>query len=396
MLIMKLFLTILVVHMSLWSVELAPKLSEKFSSSQKCKSCHQRIVDEWSRSNHARSHYDSNEYLKKTMDYYSKKTRKSLSSVKIECARCHNPRISSPQTDIYYDIDVLMKVDANSAATKAANDPILKEGVNCLVCHNIDQIKGHSSSQRGVERIAWNEVGVMSGPFNDAVSPYHETQYRDFFDDPNKICFICHSSDHSIHNLIFANTKKEFGDSKQKCADCHMSLRYESAASNFPIHNNMPKKRLVRNHGFRGAHSDEMLFNSLDLTLKSSQSKLFVTISNSIPHSVPTGFGARELILEVEYHTDRLMRTDRVSLTQHYKDKRGKPTIPHLAKSATKENSIPADSNRTFKFDLLDGAEDIKATLYFRLVNDEVREILKLEDPKWSKKSVIDSAELKL
>jgi hypothetical protein len=42
------------------------------------------------------------------------------------------------------------------------------------------------------------------------------------------------------------------------------------------------------------------------------------------------------------------------------------------------------------KFPIVKGAGSATVTLYYRLVNDEVREMLELEEPLWSKKMLID------
>ncbi len=387
---MKTVIAILTI-LSLANAAPAPKLSDKYSNSQQCKACHSRIVNEWSQSYHSKSHYDSNEYLRKSMDYYSKKTRSALNAVKIKCATCHNPRVSIASTDIYYDIDVLMKTDKDNEITKAANDQSLTEGVNCLVCHNIDSIN-HSlpAEARGMKRIEWNEVGMMSGPFKDAVSPYHKTQFREFFADPKQLCLICHANDRSVHGIVFTNTQDEYGDEKTQCAECHMGSKTRGHASNFPIENNSPKSRMVRKHTFEGAHSPRMWVGALKLSTKIINSNLAIKISNNIPHNIPTGFGARELLVEVEYFNNiGSLGVKTISLTQHYKDKRGKPTIPHLAKSATQSQSIPAKGSKTVTIAMLDNSSYAMVTLYYRLVNDEVREMLDLQEPQWSKKMFI-------
>ncbi|MDD2567283.1 MAG: hypothetical protein PHS10_04795, partial [Thiovulaceae bacterium] len=70
------------------------EVGERFADSEKCKACHIHIVKDWEESWHAKSHYDKDEYLRATTEYVSRKTRKSLNGVKVQCATCHNPRIS--------------------------------------------------------------------------------------------------------------------------------------------------------------------------------------------------------------------------------------------------------------------------------------------------------------
>jgi hypothetical protein len=384
---------------TLFAVETAPELDPKYHDSSKCKSCHANIVREWSGSYHAKSHYKHDEYLQKSMDYYARKTRKPVNAVKVECAACHNPRIAVTSTDINYQIDVLMGLDKGSEVNRAVSDDTLSEGVNCLVCHNVDAINHDlPADKRGVHRIKWNPVGIMSGPLENAKSPYHKTQYRDFFGkDSKQLCFICHANDRSVENVVFANTKKEYKDTKKLCADCHMSPKKEGIASNLPIDNGKPKKRMVREHGFVGAHTNWLWEDALAIEARKKGSSYIVTISNENPHNIPTGFGARELILDVIYRSgSKIIETKSISMTQHYKDKRGRPTIPHLAKEITENISVPARGSKTLKVPMIKGTGQVTFELYYRLVNDEVRSLLDLKEPQWSEKKFISRTTLRL
>jgi hypothetical protein len=392
-------LTVAGLGLSLFAAEAAPELNAKYHDSSKCKSCHASIVKEWSTSYHARSHYKSDEYLRKTMDYYARKTHNPINAVKVLCAACHNPRVAVTSTDINYKIDVLMGLDKNSKVNKAVNDEMLSEGVNCLVCHNVDAINDHlPPEKRGVHRIKWNPVGIMSGPLEDAKSPYHKTQYRDFFGkDPKELCLVCHANDRSIENLVFANTKQEYKDTKKQCADCHMSPKKEGIASNLPIDHGKPKRRMVREHGFVGAHTTWLWEDALTLEAVKKGNGFVVKIDNPNPHNIPTGFGARELILDVTYRSgSKIIGTKSISMTQNYKDKRGHPTIPHLAKEMTDDVSVPARGSKTLKVPMMQGSGQVTFELYYRLVNDEVRKLLKLEEPQWSEKKFISRTTVRL
>lgn len=400
---MKLFaaalLTVTGLGWSLFAAEAAPELDPKYHDSTKCKACHARIVGEWSNSYHSKSHYKHDEYLRKSMDYYARKTRKPINAVKVECAACHNPRVAVTSTGINYQINVLMGLDKNSKVNKAVADNALSEGVNCLVCHNVDAINDKlPPDKRGVHRIKWNPVGIMSGPIEDAKSPYHKTQYRAFFGkDPKELCFVCHANDRSVHNLVFANTQKEYKNTKKQCADCHMSPKKEGFASNLPIDNGKPKKRMVREHGFVGAHTTWLWEEALSLKAVKKGNSFIVKIVNDNPHNIPTGFGARELILDVIYRSgSKVIETKSISMTQHYEDKRGKPTIPHLAKKVTQSIAVPARGSKTLKVPMVKGAGQITFELYYRLVNDEVTTLLDLKEPQWSEKKFISRTTVRL
>ena len=378
--------------------EAAPELNKKFQGSSNCISCHLPIVRQWQKSYHAKSHYGSNEYLRASMDYVQRKTRKPLNAVKVQCAVCHNPRISVTETGVDYEIDSVMGLDKGSAVNKAVASDSLAEGINCLVCHNVDAIDEKlPASKRGIHRITWNPVGTMSGPFDDAKSPYHKTQQRKFFsEDPKKLCFTCHANDRSVSGLVFANTQDEYKETQKQCADCHMSPKRPGVASTLPIDNGKPKKRMVREHSFAGAHSTEMWEGALDVEGKKIGSSLLITISNSNPHNVPTGFGAREIVIDVVYMSGSSVVEKKVySLTQHYTDKRGKVTIPHMAVKATEDMSIPANGERSFSASIPQGAGNAVITVSYRLVNNEVRNLLKLKEKEWEEKKFINKANIR-
>ncbi len=391
-------LLLLLTGVSSATPEAAPELNDKYHDSSNCKSCHMPIVREWQKSYHAKSHFASNEYLRASMEYVQRKTRKSINAVKVQCAVCHNPRIAVTETGVDYEIAAVMELDKGSAVNKAVNSDDIAEGINCLVCHNVDSIdESLPASKRGIHRIKWNPVGTMSGPFADANSPYHKTQQRKFFsEDPKKLCFVCHANDRSVSGLVFANTEKEYKETEKQCADCHMSPKREGVASTLPIENGRAKKRMVREHSFVGAHSASMWEEALAISGKKEGKKLHLTVINKNPHNIPTGFGAREIVIDIVYMSgSATVEKQELSLTQHYTDKRGKVTIPHLAVKATKDFSIPANGTRKFSVDIPKGAGNAIVTVSYRLVNNEIHELLDLKEKQWSEKKFITKANIR-
>ena len=73
---MKTFLLALALLSTLFGAEVV-EVGEKYITSQKCKACHIHLVNEWEESWHHKSHYKNDEYFRATIDYISRKTRKS-------------------------------------------------------------------------------------------------------------------------------------------------------------------------------------------------------------------------------------------------------------------------------------------------------------------------------
>jgi len=375
------------------------KVDKRYAKSTNCKSCHLPIVKEWNNSWHSHSHYQKDEYFRKSIDFVSKKSRKSLNGVKIDCATCHNPRVAVTSTGLDYEIDAVMGLDGDSEVNKALASDAISEGINCVVCHNVDKIHDKKdTTQRGINRVEWTKSGMMSGPYKDAKSPYHKVQYRDFMSkNSNKLCFVCHANDRSIKSLTFTNMQKEFSDSKKLCVDCHMSRKKSGVASTLKIQKGKAKKRQVRSHGFKGSHFDEMIKGSLSVSAKSSKKSLTISLKNKLPHNVPTGFGSREVLIELTYFKNqKKLKRESISLSSHFKDRRKRATISHLAKTQSKDMSVPAYGTKVIKVNKVAGATRVDIALYYRLVNDEVRSLLKLKETIWSKKMPITKISLKL
>lgn len=380
------------------SLLIAQDTQKPYQDSKECKPCHVEKVQQWSHSWHANSHYKSDEYLRKSMDYVSRKSRKSLNSVKVQCAVCHNPRINITSTGMDYEIMAVMGLDEHSEVNAAVNNSFLNEGINCLVCHNVDDINTSAPENfRGAHRLTWNKERLISGPLKESHSPHHKTQKRDFFNDKaNDLCLTCHANDKTINGLNFINMKNELKSSDKMCVDCHMSERKMGIASNLALDNGKPYARMGRDHGFIGAHTEALWKDALNLKLNSDKNNLLITLENQNPHNIPSGFGARELLIEITYQTDtKMLNTQTVSLTQEYISKRNKTTIPHLAVKISKPNSIPAYASKTLKTPWPKKATTAVVSVYYILVNTQVRTLLDLKDEIWSKKMFISRAKVK-
>ncbi len=378
----------------------AVALTDRYKDSSKCQACHNQIIHQWESSWHSKSHYEKDEYFRKTVDYLSRKSRKSQNAIKVECAGCHNPRISVTETGTDYEIMVAMKLDKGSKVNKALKSDTLSEGINCVVCHNIDKIHTNlPPEKRGVHRVTWMPQGTMVGPFKDAFSPYHKTEQREHFNENvDTLCFVCHANDRAEESgLIFTNMEQEYQQNDKKCADCHMSPRIDGVASTLRIDHGKQVKRKVREHGFRGAHTNGMWEGVLQLEAKKRGNTLVVTLNNPNPHNIPSGFGGRELIIDIEYKSvGEVTKRQSMSLTRTYTSKRGKPTIPHLAVKQSADVSVPAKGSKSVKFPLVPQADSAVITLSYRLVNDEIRTLLDLQEPLWSEKMLINTIRIKL
>jgi len=394
----KLLLVFALLASTIYSAKVV-EVSKEYQSSQKCKACHLEIVKEWEESWHSKSHYDKDEYFSKSIEYVARKSRKSQNSVKVQCATCHNPRITVTSTGLDYEIKVLMDLDKNSKVNEAIESSAINEGINCVVCHNIDKIHNdRDDSFRGMDRVSWTESGLMIGPFSDANSPYHETEQRDFMrKKPDELCFVCHANDRSVKGLVFTDMQKEYKKQDKSCVDCHMGEKSLGVASTLRVENGKTKQREVRQHSFYGAHNEDMWIGALKLDIWQEKNELIIALKNPQPHNIPSGFGSRELIVEIAYMKhNKVVDTKSISLTRYYTRRKDKPTIPHLAEEMSEDVSIPANGEKILKVKKAADASSVEVKAYYRLVNDEVHSILDLREAIWSKKFFINSKSLEL
>jgi hypothetical protein len=232
--------------------------------------------------------------------------RFQLNELKVTCAKCHNPRLtqkSVTQKDKYL---LLMDLDhVKQEYEEKLNTKNMKNGINCVVCHNIDEIHlDKSKGSQGMHNITFGPQGTMYGPFENANSPYHKTEKRDHFvnDDP-KLCFACHYSSENHNNVQVYATGKEYDmyakdteESVEGCKECHMSEKRKGVASNYAVAGEKPKERMVREHRFASVDNSNILHDHIDVKSSSYNGKFILKVTNKTPHKIPTGYGLREII----------------------------------------------------------------------------------------------------
>jgi hypothetical protein len=166
---------------------------------------------------------------------------KTKEEIVVECAKCHNPRIEKRKVNDTDKLGLLLDIDTETME-KMINNATMQNGINCIVCHNVDEIhlKKGDPNVRGFDAVTFGPQGTMFGPFEGANSPYHLTQKRDFFvDDPSRLCFVCHYSDSNPHGVEIYGTGKEYeaaqapDGKKPQCIECHMSGKKSGVASNY-------------------------------------------------------------------------------------------------------------------------------------------------------------------
>ena len=177
--------------------------SDQFERDTKCAGCHGIIHSEWEGGMHSFAEIDP--FYKKEAEMASKESNGSLDTY---CARCHTP--------IGVVSGELPPVDGSKLSD------IAKRGVQCDFCHSVS-----GSAGIGNAKFILTPGNIKWGPFSDAVSPYHLTEFSDLHTKA-EFCGMCHNVNHPTNDLPLEATYTEwkegpYSNEGVQCQDCHMT-----------------------------------------------------------------------------------------------------------------------------------------------------------------------------
>ena len=371
----------------------------KYSDSSKCMPCHTTITKDWMSSLHAKSHFSKNPLYAAMLKYTAKKKHQTVARMELRCAQCHNPHVSDAVSS-----DEMEAADFgfdSKAIRKKMSSPFIKDGVNCIVCHNIETIHPSvSAAVRGKDVVKWGPNDTMVGPFKDAKSPYHKTAYADFFrKDPNKLCFVCHYNERSTNGAKIGSTGEEYesSGSRKSCVECHMGPLHEARAVQRDLPGSTADKiRPMRRHLFAGVRNSDIVSQALKLSYTRVGSRLQLKIENLTPHKLPTGFAGRLLRINARFFDakGKEIGSDHYDIKTDYVDPQGHQTIPYLAAKVTRDNRIAPLGSKTIALRMPEGTARTKIVVDYYLVAPEWAKKLKVTDPTFTKAYRIASMEV--
>jgi len=99
---------------------------------------------------------------------------------------------------------------------------IAKMGVQCDFCHSVSASAGIGNAQ-----YVLSSNGTKRGPFEDSISPFHESEYSELHT-KSEFCGMCHDVFHPVNGLPLETPHTEWKNgpySKEgvQCQDCHMT-----------------------------------------------------------------------------------------------------------------------------------------------------------------------------
>jgi hypothetical protein len=362
----------------------------KWQSNKNCEACHQEISKKWETSRHSNSHFSKNDLFKKSLEFIVKEhPTLILDEVKVACAECHNPRLAKRNLSNEEKVGLLIG-DQETTQTfhTMLNNQTMKNGINCIVCHNVDKIHlNKKKGSEGMNSIIFGPQGTMYGPFDNAHSPYHKTQQRDHFvGDKPTLCFACHYSMKNQYGVEVYATGKEYDRFKKReegCKTCHMSKRKKGYASNYAKVGEKPQERMVREHRFASVDNSNILSEYVDIVTKTEGTFFVIILKNRSPHKIPTGYGLREIILKVTFldKNDKELSHQKYTLGTRWVDEKGEETIPHLAKKMVKDTRMKGNSTVSYKFPVPQGAVYATYSFSYRLISEKMAKKIGVTDP---------------
>ncbi|MBN1482082.1 hypothetical protein EH223_07480 [candidate division KSB1 bacterium] len=355
--------------------------AQELESYKNCAECHVQNVADWKTSRHAQSTPATNPFYAAMRTWADQSTDGVASA---QCDRCHVP------------------VPSLATTTEVA-ERLAHEGVTCDVCH---------ATQSDRNWLIVNPSGVKYGPYNDAISVVHESEYSEFLVSSRQ-CLTCHANLESAHGFAFCSTQKEYLASSYSkkgvtCQDCHMpSIEGKTAE--------LGKIRQVYSHKFYGGYNPEILRNCASLELEVSgdttQWTVNVTLTNrTVGHALPTGSPLRSVFLSLSaldvdgnvvwqnYKVNPLLEDSTAVFMRVLQDEKGQaPVPPWLATKIKFDQRLKPDETRELLYKIPGpGVVSVFATLNYRLAPPDLLKKLHLDFEPYSDVVTIATAQSNL
>lgn len=322
--------------------------NEDWTSSAKCKSCHEDIFNQWADSNHR--------HLVDTNPYYMVMENLAGADMGDEfrqwCMGCHNPsavttmqKRSTHKMDANNMPNTLFESGSQSLIDdfKTHGNSRLEQGVSCIACHRITKVNSKGNSAYTLEltnrkKYMFEESNSkiktwLSEKFINSNPVVHKDSYTKDIYKQSAYCASCHDeflpddSKRAVVSTFKEWEKSSFNNPKdptkhKTCIDCHMTYLKNGEFS--PLKGQSTTggkiKENIKVHYFSGSnhflsglkskkHEDQtlqLLRTSADIDVDIKDGKILVGVKNvGAGHHLPTGVSDfRELWLDITV-TDR-------------------------------------------------------------------------------------------
>ncbi|MDR1460212.1 MAG: cytochrome c family protein [Campylobacteraceae bacterium] len=379
----------------------AQQIGGATTGSEICFSCHKDQAKDWGTTWHSRSHVDSNPLYKAVIDYMSRITYQPEAGVLVECAQCHNPKMTIKEIadkDSFALSEALKIKTAQTERVEASvKDKAIKDGISCNICHNVAKINETSNLQmRGFKAVEWGSSDTIYGPFeDDGRARIHKSLQKEHFVNPNQLCMVCHfGGERSGIEIYTTGIEYTQSGSKETCAECHMSTKRQGTiAPEIKKTGVTAEVRDIRSHLFASARNSNVLEDTIELTATSSGKNFVVTLRNLTPHKAPTGFGGRSMNVKMEFKdaSGSIVNVQTYVLETVYADKKGQETIPYLAAAIKSDTRLNANEIRKLSIPKPAGATSVTVNVTYRLASERLLKIINFSDSIFNKEYPVKS-----
>jgi len=318
------------------------------NSSKLCKTCHPIIYNEYKSSMHFKS------TLQKDAVHKALWNKNPLSKENnYQCAKCHNPEVKNK----------------------------LDNGVDCVSCHTIKNIKEHMVSniniyenkdktfyskdlKRADKKIVYHKTSSFFGMFSSTVgSPYHDIDYRNKIYYNGKMCMGCHSHLKNSNNINLCSLpNKGASNTKENCITCHMPKIKGSATT-------IKLTKSHAYHGFLGAYNKPLMLSKyIDLSINKTSTGFNINIKNNTPHPLFTQ-PLRVVRLKIDILDNNKNIFSKNIDFKKVLGKNGQESIPATADSILEDSMLKENETRVIKIDFnnLKNKKVIATLGYFRV-----------------------------
>ena len=355
--------------------------SSKYESKNTCKVCHPNIYNEFYSSSHRKASIYEDEIHKAIWNLHPNNKKE-----KYTCNQCHTPS----------DTRVSNALKNNQSAIPKKDNIQQNEAVSCKYCHNISDIKKHTSPYD--ENILSNKTKTFYSANKDLRdkkikykdeksffglmkktkgSPYHDIDYTNDNFYTGKMCMACHSHFENKIGINVCSIDYSGANNEEKnCITCHMP-EVKGSVTTIKI------TKTHKYHGFPGArHKPKMLAKYININLKRTKNGFDLILHNKASHNFLT-HPLRLAILKVKIISNKkvIQLKDKKFLRVLAKD--SKPAMPWLANMILKDNMLKKEEKRVIKYNAKIKSKDIIYVEFgFYLVNPKLIKKLKLQNSK--------------
>jgi hypothetical protein len=338
--------------------------AQELESYTTCAECHVQSTADWKTSRHANSTADSNPFYAAMLRWANDSTDGQAQD---NCDKCHVPA-------------------KFLASTPEVAEQLAHEGVTCDICH---------ATQPDRDWLTLGKPGVKYGPYKDAVSVVHESEFSQHIVESRQ-CLTCHANLESAHGFSFCSTQQEYLQSSfykkdVTCQDCHMPAIESKAAD-------LGKIRPVHSHKFYGGYNPELLRNcaSIDVQVAGDTTQLAIDIkvtNRTVGHALPTGSPMRSVYLSLKaldaennvvwenYKVNPLAEDAQAVFMRLLQNDAGDaPVPPWLATSVKFDQRLKPDETRELSYEIPgQNVVAVIATLNYRLAPPALLKKLNLD-----------------